>query len=126
MTSERGFDAAGRLCTLSRADRNRRRREQPIRTIGARSPNYGKPPDLREWHRAFRDYLGDVALLSFNYEEPWRWTFTIGAVDGPRVYWPHDGSYDSRGLAYLDRRKHPRRAASFVRAAVRRAAIPMV
>lgn len=127
-----GFDAAGRLCELSRADRNRRRRGLDPRTIGARSANYGAAPDAREWRRALRDLPVDVALFSFEHHGPYDWWFTLGTAGHHFTFAPTDGTgwltcVSNRlrrdqvvALVVLGRRKHPRRARSLVAEAIRR------
>lgn len=118
-----GFDAAGRLCELSRADRNRHRRGQPIRNIGARSANYALPPGVREWHRAFAGLPADVALFEFEHRDGYDWWFTLGIHGVPFTFVPtwlaRVPTRTKAGLIVLDRRKHPRRAAALVANAVR-------
>lgn len=127
-----GFDAVGRLCELSRADRKRARRGLPVRVIGARSPNYNAAPDVREWHRAFRDLPVDVVLFSFDHRGPYDWWFTLGVGGLQFTFAPTDGTgwltcasnrqprSQLEALVVLGRRKHPRRACALVDEAVRR------
>lgn len=122
-----GFDAAGRLCELSRADRNRRRRGLPVRTIGARSSIYATPPDVREWHRAFAKLPADVVLFEFQHRGPYEWLFVLGDRGLRFAFGPTDGvgwlasvPAPKTGLVVLGRRKHPRRARALVDDAVRR------
>ncbi len=118
-----GFDAAGRLCELSRADRNRKRRGLAVRTIGAKPTTYTKPPDAREWQRAFATMPASVALMAFDYRTAYSWAFNL-SVDGaePLTFVPSTFGLGITNVIVLDvlgRRKHPRRAAVLVAQAVR-------
>lgn len=119
-----GFNAAGHLCELSRADRNRKRRGLAVRTIGAQPPAYTKPPDVREWRRAFAKLPDGITLFEFDYRGSYKWLFTLGTLGLRFTFgsaWRGRAPTPTQtGLAVLGRRKHPRRARSLVDEAVRR------
>ncbi len=131
-----GFDAAGRRCELSRADRNRWRRAPPsargasaVRCIGARPAGYAEPPDIREWHRAFAKLPDDVALVHFKWHGPYHWQFRLVAENrAPCLFTPTCHAplnENARELYPFDRRRHPRRAVAIVRDARRRLLAPL-
>lgn len=73
-------DRSGRLCRLSRADRNRLDRGLDVRVIGARPWRSGGTR-LRDWHRAFADLPPDVVLVAFEWKALFSWTLTLRLVD---------------------------------------------